>query len=359
MKRIVTMTVIAAATFGICGNAAAQDIHFSQFYENAIMRNPALTGIFSGDYKAGVNYRNQWSTISVPFETVLASAETRVVVNREVGDYLSFGLSASYDKAGTISFNSFQVYPAINYNKALEDNRHSYLSVGFAGGFAQRSFDLSKATFSSQYVNGSYASGNASGENVFNATMQYYDVAAGISYNSSAGPGNNVNYYVGAAGYHITKPKQSFEGNQDLVRLATKLTGNLGFKWNINEQYGLTMHMNYTMQGSYRETIAGGLVSWRNTTGDRDSKFVLHGGMFLRFKDAVIPTVKVDYKQYSFIFSYDVNTSTLKTASSGVGGMEVSIFVRGNYKKTQHMGYQTECPRFERMLDGSGGAAAW
>ena len=24
----------------------AQDIHFSQFYENSIMRNPALTGIF-------------------------------------------------------------------------------------------------------------------------------------------------------------------------------------------------------------------------------------------------------------------------------------------------------------------------
>lgn len=358
MKKFVTLAILSLAALSMPGNVMAQDIHFSQFYENAILRNPALTGIFSGDYKAGVNYRNQWSSISVPFETVLASAETRVIVNREVGDYVSFGLSATYDKAGTINFNSLQLYPAINYNKALEDNRHSYLSVGFAGGYVQRSFDMSKATFSTQYVNGSFASANASGENMFKASMQYYDLAAGISYNSSAGPGNIINYYVGAAGYHITKPKQSFTGDQSLVRLATKVTGNLGMKWNITDEYGLTMHLNYTMQGSYRETIAGGLVSWRNVR-DQENKFVFHAGMFLRFKDAMIPTVKVDYKQYSFIFSYDVNTSSLKSASNGVGGMELSIFVRGNYKKTQHMGFQTECPRFEKMLDGSGGSDAW
>jgi type IX secretion system PorP/SprF family membrane protein len=338
-------------------NVKAQDIHFSQFYENAILRNPALTGIFSGDYKAGVNYRSQWSSISAPFQTVMASAETRVIVNKEVGDYVSFGVSATYDKAGTISFNSFQIYPAINYNKALEDNHHSYLSVGFAGGYSQRSFDMSKATFSSQYTGGAFNSNNASGENMFNATMQNYDVAAGISYNSSAGPNNNVNYYVGAAGYHITKPKQSFEGNQDLVRLAPKLTGNLGVKWNMTEAYGLTMHMNYTMQGSYRETIAGGLVSWRNVR-EQVTPFVLHAGLFMRFKDALIPTVKVDYKQYSVVTSYDINTSKLRTASNGVGGFEMSLYVRGNFSKSRTMGYQQECPRFEKMLDGAG-SEAW
>ena len=72
-------------------SANAQDVHFSQFYENSIMRNPALTGIFSGDYKVGANYRTQWSNISVPFQTFLVSAETRVATNRAIGDYLSFG----------------------------------------------------------------------------------------------------------------------------------------------------------------------------------------------------------------------------------------------------------------------------
>src|SRR5690606_37824999 len=131
-----------------------------------ILRNPALTGIFSGDYKAGVNYRNQWSNISVPFQTVLASVESRISVNEEVGDMLSFGVTATYDKAGSISFNSMQIYPALNFNKALEDKHQSYLSAGFTAGYIQRSVDPSKMTFSSQYVGGSYSASNSSGENI-------------------------------------------------------------------------------------------------------------------------------------------------------------------------------------------------
>ncbi|MEO6832110.1 MAG: type IX secretion system membrane protein PorP/SprF, partial [Chitinophagaceae bacterium] len=102
MKQILTSILLSFLAFG--GNA--QDIHFSQFYENAILRNPALTGIFSGDYKVGVNYRTQWGNISNPFQTTIVSAEGRILVNREQADYLSYGLCVSYDHAGSINFNS-------------------------------------------------------------------------------------------------------------------------------------------------------------------------------------------------------------------------------------------------------------
>src|SRR5690606_4184041 len=129
MKKIVRIMLLVVNSALIGKVSQAQDIHFSQFYENAILRNPALTGIFSGDYKAGINYRNQWSSISVPFQTGLASVESRIAVS-EI-DFLSFGVTATYDHAGSINFNSLQVYPAINYNKSLEDDRQSYLSAGF------------------------------------------------------------------------------------------------------------------------------------------------------------------------------------------------------------------------------------
>lgn len=331
-----------------CGSVAlAQDIHFSQFYENAILRNPALTGIFSGDYKAGVNYRTQWSNISVPFQTVMASAETRISVNG-VGDYLSFGVAATYDKAGTINFNSMRVYPAINYNKALEDNRNSYLSVGFAGGYIQRSIDVSKATFSTQYTGNAYDPLAASGENLNNTVIQNYDVGAGISLNSSVGPANNANYYLGLAAYHITKPKQSFVYDE-LTRLSTKLVSSIGVKGNFTDQYALTMHLNYVIQGQYRELIAGGLFSWR-TRPEFSTEFAIYGGMFIRYRDAIIPTVKLDYKFYSITLSYDINTSSLRPASNGLGGFEMSLFVRGSYKKSSQYGTQVSCPRFEQML---------
>jgi len=64
--------------------ANAQDAHLSQFYEANILRNPALTGIFSGDYRINVQYRNQWSTLSVPFQTMFCSAESKKVSAKKV-----------------------------------------------------------------------------------------------------------------------------------------------------------------------------------------------------------------------------------------------------------------------------------
>jgi hypothetical protein len=46
----------------------AQHIHFSQFSETPLLRNPALAGIFYGDFRVQAVFRNQWSSVTVPFE---------------------------------------------------------------------------------------------------------------------------------------------------------------------------------------------------------------------------------------------------------------------------------------------------
>ncbi len=330
--------------------AMAQDIHFSQFYETSILRNPALTGIFSGDYKAGVNYRSQWGNISVPFQTVMASAETRIPINDEIDDFLSVGVVATYDKAGSISFNSFQVYPAINYNKAIEDAHQSYLSAGFTAGYIQRSVDPNKMTFSEQFVNGGYNQNNASGENLPNVSLSYADIGAGVSFNSSIGERNNINYYFGVAAYHLNRPKQAFSNSDAFLRTNTKWNGNLGVHANITNQVGFTFHGNYSHQGPYTETIVGGLLSYRTVDPTQKLSFTLHAGAFYRFNDAIIPTLKLDYNTYSFTVSYDVNTSTLRSATNSAGGVEFSLFMRGELTKGLWKKDNTRCPRFEMML---------
>lgn len=349
MNRYSTLVAVSMALF-VCKSAQGQDIHFSQFYENSILRNPALTGIFSGDYKAGVNYRNQWSNISVPFQTVMASVESRISVNEEVGDMLSFGLAATYDKAGSISFNSFQIYPALNFNKALEDKHQSYLSAGFTAGYIQRSVDPSKMTFGQQYVNGSFDPSNSSGENINNVKFSYLDVGAGVSFNSSLGEFNNVNYYIGAAAYHINKPKAAFDENEAFVRLNTKWNGSVGMQYLLNTNVGITVHGNYSKQGKYQEILFGGLASWRHIDPSSASLFTIYGGLFCRWNDAIIPTVKLDYKTYSFTVSYDINTSSLKSATNKMGGFELSVFSRGFLTKGLWAQDKTKCPRFEQMI---------
>lgn len=331
--------------------ARAQDIHFSQFYENASLRNPALTGIFSGDYKAGVNYRTQWGSVSVPFQTVLASAETRILVGDEINDYISFGLTGTYDKAGSISFNSFSVMPVIAYNKSLEDEHGSYLSAGFGAAYMQRSVDPSKMTFNEQYGTGGFDPLASSGEAMTVTTMNNFDLSAGLSFNSSLGSEGQVNYYLGGAAYHLTRPRQAFDESQSFIRLTTKYTGQAGFNWTASPALTITGHINYLNQQPYQEWIGGGLVGWHSiNAADAAKSFTLYGGLFYRLGDALIPTFKLDYGAYSVTMSYDLNNSALRRASGGAGGYEISFYARGRFHHRREAKDRLRCPRFEMQL---------
>src|SRR4051812_30609664 len=115
--------------FASRGASAQADIHFSQFYETSILRNPALTGIFGDDYKLGAYYRNQWNSISNPYSTFLVTAESHLSVRETSEDFISFGLVSYYDKAGSIDQKITTIYPAFNYNKSLDIDHNRFLSV--------------------------------------------------------------------------------------------------------------------------------------------------------------------------------------------------------------------------------------
>ncbi len=95
--------------------------------------------------------------------------------------------------------------------------------------------------------------------------------------------------------------------------------------------------------------MLGGLVNWRANLGET-RKFAIHAGCFVRLKDAVIPTLKLDYNTYSFTMSYDVTTSSLNPSLSSVGGWEFSLFVRGKYARRDNVMDRVRCPQFEQGL---------
>ncbi len=342
--------ITAGLMLGASLNVNAQDIHFSQFYENAILRNPAFTGIFSGDFKVGLDYRNQWASITNPFSTVAVSAETRILTNRAVGDYLSFGIGAYSDKAGAINFASQEIYPTIAYNKAMNDRHNTYLSVGFIGGYMSRSVDMSKMTFSSQVVNGIFSTSNPSGEIAPFEKMSNFDVGAGVSINSSLDLENRVNYYAGVSLYHINHPTQVFNQGYSTIKLPMKLQLGGGINMVFSEKLSLAVHGNFSKQDVYQESVLGGLITYHSTTPGLPSVFAISFGAFYRVQDAFIPTVKIDYSNLSFGFSYDATNSSLATGSSGASATEFSVYVHGKYAHRNNPRDGVMCPRFESEI---------
>jgi hypothetical protein len=81
-----------------------------------------------------------------------------------------------------------------------------------------------------------------------------------------------------------------------------------------------------------------------NVNYDEENPIELYTGLWYRFNDAFIPYVGFEIAGFRMGFSYDINNSSLNTASNGRGGTEISIiYIRKpadpNLKKLN-------CPKF-------------
>lgn len=335
--------VIAGTLCTVQAHAQA-DIHFSQFYETSVLRNPALTGVFADDYKVGVYVRNQWSSISNPYATGLISAESHVSTSRTSDDFFSFGLLAYQDKAGSVDQKITTIYPAINYNLSVDPAHNSYFSVGFTGGYVQYSYDPTKATFNNQYQNGKFSATNPTLETLPTPKIGMWDLGAGINYNTSSGYDNKSTFVIGASGYHFTKPKMSYYDTVNLTQ-NMRLNGNIAFNYTVSDEVTIMMQGNYGRQGKYQEILVGGLMNFNKEMKGMNTSLVITGGVFYRVGDAVIPVLKGKYNNMALAVSYDLNISTLNQASNFQGGYEITLFITGNYTN-KGPEKKTVCPKF-------------
>jgi type IX secretion system PorP/SprF family membrane protein len=323
---------------------AQADVHFSQFYEVSVLRNPALVGINDQDYKISVAYRDQWSSIANPFQTAMVTAEGRFPVSYASSDFISVGLMANYDKAGSVDRKISTFYPALNYSKCLNPDKGRYLSMGFTGGYLQYSFDKSKATFNNQYQNG-YDPG-IGGESIPTTRVGILDVGAGINYSTIGGANKDVLYMGGISAYHLTRPQNSFFKNNNMS-LAMRWNANFGFSKQASDDVVYQVHANYSQQGQFREIMAGGMLGWNAVVkGAINSVFTVYAGLYYRHNDAVIPVFKLRYKDLALSCSYDVNISTLKAATSMRGGYEIMLVKTGVFPSNDAAIGKVICPRF-------------
>lgn len=342
---ILTSIIVLAFICFFQNNSSAQDIHFSQFSETPLLRNPALAGIFSGDFRIQGVFRNQWNSVTVPFQTSSLNAEYKLPIGHG-DDFLTIGGAILYDKAGTIGLSSTSVLPVLNYHKSLSEERNMYLSAGFSAGMVQRKFDVSKMTTNSQYngVNGDATL--ATGENFGANNFLYFDGSAGLSFNSQIGSNPDDNLYFGVGYHHFNQSAKVSFYNDANVKINPKWVYSAGVRTTLNDYAYMTFYADYSTQGAYSEMIGGMLYSLKLDAYPDDPQYVISGGGFLRWNDAFIPVVKMELHPLTFALSYDVNISTLKTASQSRGGFELSLSYQKFLDRDNSSSNAVRCPRF-------------
>ena len=97
-------------------------------------------------------------------------------------------------------------------------------------------------------------------------------------------------------------------------------------------------------QAGATKIVAGGAAGFL-LNDDEENPMNFYAGAWARFNnvnDAIIPYIGLEFSGFRFGASYDVNVSSLKTASQSRGGIEISlIFIK------RPPGYKAiPCPSF-------------
>jgi len=343
-SRLLTRLLCTMGLFCSMISGYAQDIHFSQFFEAPLLRNPSLAGIFTGDVRVQGVYRDQWNSFTNAYRTGSLNAEYKMPIGKG-DDFMTTGVQLLFDKAGTVGLTTTHLLPALNYHKSLSREKVMYLSLGFMGGMIRKNIDMAKMTTNNQYNGGGFDPSFPTAETFIVPNYTTWDASVGMSFNTSFGENQLNSLFVGAAYHHLNRPDNSFYRDPN-IELNAKYVFSAGVKLNVDEYTYFTLQADHSTQGSFNETIGGALYSYKLGGDPQNPAYTVHGGAFLRWKDALIPVIKIDMNSISMAISYDVNVSQLKTASQGRGGFELSLAYVGFLERHNSSKDRILCPRF-------------
>lgn len=341
------------ALLGVSLSGFSQDVGFSQFYEQPLLRNPALAGIFSGDIRFTASYRNQWQSVTIPYRTFALSSELKIPLNVTPDDNLTIGLQLIRDVAGTSEFSSTQILPAANYSLPVGRIRNSYLNFAVMGGLMQQRFDPTKLVLNDQFIaggNGTFSFLPSSRQVFNNTSVNYPDLSMGVSFSSDIGEG--VDYFIGIGFFHLPKLKVGFFDGHEIIR-NKKVAINAGLSAPTSDEDRIIFYADYFKQFKKIpaepvgiHTFQTGILYSHDLMVYGDMQYTFTGGVLYRLNDAVVPVIQLQLSKVVIGASYDINIDKLAAAARYRGGIELIITYRDFLNYNQSEQRQSRCPKF-------------
>jgi|SRR5690554_2286569 len=324
------IAILSAFTLAF-GTLKAQDVHFSAMDYSPMTINPAMAGA-KYHLQATANYRNQWSAVATPYQTVGAGFDMRFGNKKQHGDgFLALGVNFNNDNVGENQVISNNMGISVAYH--LKINTEHTLGLGIQGGFGQRSLNHNNGQWGNQYNGSAYDANLPTGENIDRASFSFFDASAGMVYTykpfQTSRKNNGMNLNIGLAAFHLNQPKYSFiKDTEELyVRGAVFAMAEFGI---ANKPMAIEPQIVVQFQGPSLETFIG--TDYRFFLGQGTSMNGFYDGtslavgMFYRNRDALITRFSVRFGGIDAGLAYDFNVfSSLTQTSRGRGGVEVYL----------------------------------
>lgn len=288
----------------------SQDPHFSQYINTPFFLNPAHAGNGIEHLRATLIYRSQWSGFS-PYKT------QGFMIDKKVGK-LGFGFQVVNNGSGKAGMNKMFLSGTIGYNLPL--SRQSTLSAAIQLGMIHSHFNPENLTFDNQYIEDvGFDPAISSGEIFSNTSISRPDASFGLMW--QRGLGNRklkFRPFGGVSFSHVNRPAETFIIDQN--KLPVKQIYQLGAGIMVKENLEIKPQSVVVIQDHFHEIQTGAVASFLVKNYNK-----FQAGIFYRNQDAVILYTGYQVNSLFIGTSYDINISSLKQASSGKGGFELTL----------------------------------
>ena len=345
MMRIRTILMISILQVAGGLTLKAQDLHFSQWFNEPLLTNPANTGFIpDADYRLGANYRNQWSSVmSEPYKTMSIWGDAQVFRNKIQSGWLGLGGAILHDVAGSSALSTTEVYGSIAYHQMI--GYSSLLSVGFNTGWVNKQINNSNLKFPDQFDGKFFDTNVPTSVVIDKPNINYFDMQVGVNY--AYFPDKNTYVNAGFSVQHINGPQETFFSSDPVGydnKIPPRFIGFINGSFKTSDMVIINPMAYYTLQADAHELVGGFNLQY-NLSGDGDQQLV--GGLYYRPNDAIIPMVGFIYKNIRLMFTYDVTTSSLKQYNNGNGAWEFAVIRPGYYSDYNGNVNQSLCPTFK------------
>ena len=318
MKKYSLLILILVIEINFRFNALSQDIHFSQFYSSPLTLNPALTGRFDGAYRFVGNGRQQWRSVTIPYQSYGGSLDAKGL-NKLKG--LGYGLSVYNDRTGDSRYNTFLINLALSYTFKISKDSTLFLTLGAQTGATQTKIDYSNLRYDNQYNGFQYDPNIPTSESFANTGKLNFNLNSGILVTKELKGRSSIS--TGFSLNNVNNPQKSFFNAAD-IKLDRRFNINLSSVFMLAKKVDLLPSILFMSQGKFTEFTGG--TSARYIISDKPEKYkAIYIGFWSRIVDAGIITAGMDYENLYVGLSYDINYSSLTPASRSRGAVEMSV----------------------------------
>lgn len=340
MFRKFTIVIVATLCSLVSQKLQAQQLHFSQYFNNPLLVNPANTGFIpDADYRIAASYRNQWSSVmTVPYKTMSIFGDAQLFRERLENGWVGAGAVVLNDVAGSGSLTATRIYGSLAYHQML--GLSSLVSVGFNGGWVNKRIDNSKLKYPDQFDGKFFDNSLPTAVSLVNNNVSFLDVQAGVNY--AYFPREDIYINAGYSVMHLNRPRETFFADMsDQGRIPLRHTAFLNAILKVHPRVIINPNAYYSLQTRSSE-LELGLNANYDLSGGGEKQLL--AGLYYRVGDGIVPMVGLEIANIRLMFSYDVTVSGLSKYNSLRGASEFNLMKKGFYP--ENVDRASLCPKF-------------